>query len=148
MMEHDDKMQDMDMIKSVLQKIVDEMNSFEADRIMPDDKKQKASVMEIRAEGIPGEEVLESPEEKANEPLEFYKGSLGIPRSNENKAESFDEAEPENEFNQHEDLDPTVLSELLKKAEEADEDGMLPEERESDLPLELQKLVQEKKNKK
>jgi hypothetical protein len=34
-MPHDDEMQDVDMIKQVLQKIVDEMNGLEANRIHP-----------------------------------------------------------------------------------------------------------------
>lgn len=146
-MEHDDKMQDMDMIKSVLQKIVDEMNQFESDRIMPEDRKAKMA-MDIHAEGSPADEMLESPEEDKLEPMELYKGSYGLPHPNDDKGESVEEAEPENQFNQHEDLDPTVLTELLKKADEADEDGVMPEERENDLPLELEKLVREKKSKK
>jgi hypothetical protein len=147
MMEHQDEKQDVDMIKSVLQKIIDEMNQFESDRIMPADRK-KAVITEIHAEGSPEEEVMESPEEDKLEPMELYKGSYGIPKPNEDKGESVEQAEPENQFNQHEDLDPTVLTELLKKADEADEDGVMPEERENDLPLELEKLVREKKSKK
>jgi hypothetical protein len=133
MLEHEDKKQDADMIKSVLQKIIDDMNEYEADRIMPEERKPKAVVTE----------VTEEPEDA----LHLYKGSYGIKSPNENKAESFEQAEPENQFNQHDELDPTVLDELLKKAEEADEDGVLPEDRENDLPLELAKLVREKKEK-
>lgn len=148
-MEHDDKAQDMDMIKSVLQKIIDEMTQFESDRIMPEDRKPKMAAMEIHADSeTPEEESSESPLDEDKEDMQLYKGSYGIPHPNENKAETADEAEPENEFNQHEDLDPTILSELLKKADESDENGELPEERENDLPLDLANLVREKKRKK
>jgi hypothetical protein len=138
MLEHDDMKQDADMIKSVLQKIIDDMNEYEADRIMPEERKPKAAIVEVSTE--------EKPEE-SDDILNLYKGSYGISKSNENKGESVEQAEPENQFNQHDELDPTILTELLKKAEEADEDGVLPEERENDLPLELAKLVREKKEK-
>lgn len=49
MMPHDDKAQDMDMIKSILQKIIDEMGSMEADRIMPESRKPKMMKMEVEA---------------------------------------------------------------------------------------------------
>jgi hypothetical protein len=139
MLEHADEQQDKDMIKSVLQKIIDDMNSYEADRIMPMERKPKAVEVEVKSEEMP---------EDSDEVLNLYKGSYGIAKPNENKAESYEEAAPENQFNQHEELDPTILSELLKKAEEADEDGSLPEEREDELPLELAKLVREKKSSK
>lgn len=38
-----------DMIKSILQKIIDEMGSMEADRIMPEDRKPKVMKMEVEA---------------------------------------------------------------------------------------------------
>ena len=47
MVPHEDKMQDRDMIKTVLQKIVDEMGSMEADRIMPESRKPKVMKMEV-----------------------------------------------------------------------------------------------------
>ena len=43
---HEDKTQDMDMIKSILQKLIDDMNSMEADRIMPEGRKPKMVKME------------------------------------------------------------------------------------------------------
>jgi len=111
MLEHDDQAQDVDMIKSVLQRIIDEMNSFEADRIMPEDRKKKEIITEIQTEGSPDEESME---------LESAEGGLSS----------------------------DVLTELMSKAESADETGSLPEDRESELPLELEKLVREKKSKK
>ena len=112
MLEHEDQKQDMDMIKSVLQKIIDEMNEFEADRIMPEEKKPKAMVAEVHAvEGSPEEEAMESPEEEKTE----------------------------------DGLNPNVLSELMDKAESADEEGNLPEDHENSLPPELAALVREKK---
>lgn len=61
MMPHDDAPQDMDMIKNVLQKIVDEMNAMESDRIMPESRKPKAMAMEVKAVQ-PAEEEMESEE--------------------------------------------------------------------------------------
>ena len=49
MMPQDNKAQDVDMIKSILQKIIDEMGSMEADRIMPEDRKPKMMKMEVEA---------------------------------------------------------------------------------------------------
>lgn len=115
-MPHDDKPQDMDMIASVLQKIVDEMNGYESDRIMPMDKKQGMSMG-------------------------------GIPHANEDKAETLDQAEPENQDNQHEPLDPSVLKELMSKADQADSDGSLPDDHESEFPSEIQMLIAEKRKK-
>ena len=48
-MPHDDMSQDKDMIKSVLQKIIDEMDMIESDRIMPDHRKPKMVKMEMEA---------------------------------------------------------------------------------------------------
>lgn len=106
MLEHDDQKQDVDMIKSVLQRIIDEMNEFEADRIMPEEKKPKAVVAEV----------------KTMEPMEM------------------DESEETEEG-----LSPIVLSELMSKAESADEEGNLPEDNEDSLPPEIAALVREKK---
>ena len=117
MMPHDDVEQDKDMIANVLQKIVDEMHGYEADRIMPEDKRPKMSMG-------------------------------GIPHPTEDKAESLDQAEPENQDNQHEPLDPAVLKELMSKAEEAGEDGSLPEDQEAEFPSEIQMLIAEHRKKK
>lgn len=104
MLEHEDQKQDTDMIKSVLQKIINEMNEFEADRIMPEERKPKAVMAEV----------------KTVEPVE---------------SEEMDT----------EGLSPEVLSELMTKAESADEEGNLPEDQEDSLPSELANLVREKK---
>lgn len=61
MMPHEN-MKDTDMIKSVLQKIIDEMNSLESDRIMPEDKKPKMVKME--AEIIKPKEEMEMDDEE------------------------------------------------------------------------------------
>lgn len=98
MIPHDDEAQDSEMIKSVLQKIVDDMNSLEANRIMPEHKK-------------PG-----------------YAMGGGIPNPEENKAELPQQAEPETQTNQHEPLSPEVLKDLMEKAEHADESGATPED--------------------
>ena len=58
-MPHEDMQQDTDMIKSVLQKIIDEMNQMETDRIMPESRKPK--VMKTEVEVVkPMEEDMES----------------------------------------------------------------------------------------
>lgn len=100
---HEDQSQDMDMIKSILQKIIDEMGSMEADRIMPEGRKPKMMKMEV----------------EAVKPME---------------------AEMEDD-----ELDPNVLGELMNKAEEADESGELPEDKENDLPPEIAEAVRRKK---
>ena len=86
-MPHEDKQQDADMIKTILQKIIDEMNTMESDRIMPEERKPKVMAAKV--------DVM--------------------------TPESMDEGSDE--------LDPTVLSELMTKAGEADESGSLPEDR-------------------
>lgn len=112
MMQHDDETQDTEMIKSVLQKIIDEMNGLEADRIMPDHKK-------------PG----------------YSTGSDGIPHPAENSAETPMEAEPENQDNQHEELDPEITRQLMEKATSADDQGSLPEDVEHEFPQEIQVAI-------
>ncbi len=95
-----------DMIKTILQKIIDEMNTLESDRIMPDDRKPKAVEVEIAATSAKPEGI-----------------------------EGTDE----------EGLDPTVLTDLMAKADEADETGALPEDAANDLPPEISEAVRRKK---
>lgn len=102
MMPHEDMSQDKDMIKSVLQKIIDEMDMMETERIMPESRRPKMMKMEVEA--VKPSEDMESDE-----------------------------------------LDPSVLDELMSKAGEADESGALPEDRESDLPDEIRDAVSRKK---
>jgi len=104
-MPHEDKQQDADMIKTILQKIIDEMNTMESDRIMPEERKPKVMAAKV--------DVM--------------------------TPESMDEGSDE--------LDPTVLSELMTKAGEADESGSLPEDRASDLPPEIMDAVSRRKEK-
>lgn len=47
MMPQDNKSQDADMIKTILQKIIDEMNTMESDRIMPEDRKPKVMAAKV-----------------------------------------------------------------------------------------------------
>lgn len=61
MMPHDDAGQDKDMIKTILQKIIDEMNTMEADRIMPEERKPKVMEMEVKT-AQPMDEEMESDE--------------------------------------------------------------------------------------
>lgn len=118
MMPQEDKTQDMDMIADALQKIVDEMHGYESNRIMPEEKRQG-----------------------------MFAGSNGLVKPNENSAETMEQAEPENQDNQHEPLDPEIVKELMAKATEADNEGNIPGEDMSDLPHDIQKLVEEKRKK-
>lgn len=56
-----DMNQDKDMIKSVLQKIIDEMDTMESDRIMPESRRPKAVEMEVKT-AQPMDEEMESDE--------------------------------------------------------------------------------------
>lgn len=111
MMPHDDEKQDVDMIKTVLQKIIDEMNEMESQRMLPDGHPSKHVEIAAKVEPSenPEEESMESPEEEASE---------------------------------HDD---GALSDLLGKADHADEEGALPEDHEEELPPEIQALVAEKR---
>lgn len=109
-------MEDNDLVKGVLQKMIDDMNGLEAERIRP-----KVTVMKLSD------------------------GSSGIPRPDENEAETPREAEPENMENQHEPLDPKVLKELMDKATNADDDGSLPEDQENAFPEEIQAALDKKR---
>jgi hypothetical protein len=69
---HDDQAQDADMTKTVLQKIIDEMNGLEADRIMPASKKPGYAHGNVVAPEHPAEnhalDMHEAePENQANE---------------------------------------------------------------------------------
>ena len=107
MLEHEDQKQDTDMIKTVLQKIIDEMNEMEAGRIMPEERKPKLMAAEVKTVEAPAME------------------------------EEMGEEGPE--------LDQGVLSELMGKAESADEEGNMPEDQDDELPSELADLVRSKR---
>lgn len=98
------KSQETDMIKSTLQKLIDDMNAMESDRISP-----------------PAPEAAAMPDEMDKAPGLFL--GAGISRPNENHAEMYPEAEPETQENQHEPLDESVLNALLDKASHADDEG-------------------------
>ncbi len=116
MMPHDDMEQDGQMIAEVLRKIADDMEGYEANRIHP-----KVEVMHLS------------------------EGSDGIPMPNENDAETPDQAEPENQDNQHEALDPKVLAELMQKAESSDEMGSTPDDALNEFPQEIQDAITKKR---
>jgi len=67
MLEHEDMKKDTDMIKSVLQKIIDDMNEYEADRIMPEERKPKAIIAEVKSmEANPMDEMDADDSEELN----------------------------------------------------------------------------------
>lgn len=110
---------DPEMVKSVLQKIIDDMNGLESDRIHP-----------------------------KTAPMKLSEGSAGIPNPNENEAETPMQAEPEDhegEANQHGPLDPEVLKQLMDKATNANDDGSLPEDQENAFPSEIQDAINRKR---
>lgn len=114
--EHSDQGQDVNLIKQVLQKVIDDMNGLEANRITPEHKR-------------PG----------------YSAGSLGIEKPNENTAETPEEAEPEDQDNQHAPLDPEILKTLMDRAGEADETGATPEDNFEGLTPEIADLVRKKR---
>jgi len=61
---HDDETQDVDMIKQVLQKIIDEMDQMEADRLSPGSMKPK--VVEAHIEAHPMDEMANSDDEESD----------------------------------------------------------------------------------
>ncbi len=113
MMPHEDEKQDVDMIKTVLQKIIDEMTNMESQRMLPDGHPAKhvEIAAKVEPEGSPAEEAAESPEAEGSE------------------------------------HDEGALSDLLGKADHADETGALPEDHEEELPPEIAALVAEKRKK-
>jgi len=67
MLEHDDAKQDVDMIKTVLQKIIDDMTEYEADRIMPEERKPKEVIAEVKSiEAHPMDEMDMETDEELN----------------------------------------------------------------------------------
>ena len=93
-----------DMIKEILQKIIDEMGTLESDRIMPEHRRPKAMKIEVEsATPVVSKEI------------------------------------------EDEELDPSVLSELMNQAGNADETGALPEDTENDLPPEISEAVRRKR---
>lgn len=96
-----------DMVKSILQNIIDDMNDMEADRIMPEDRKPKAMKVEVKT-ATPKPEMVE-------------------------------------ETMEDDELDPAVLDELMTKADQADENGLLPEDAEDELPPDIADSVRRKR---
>lgn len=115
-MEDSNRSEDAAMIQSILRKMCDDMDGLEADRIMPAHKK-------------PG----------------YSAGSMGVEKPAANVAETPEEAEPENQDNQHEALDPDILKALMEKADQADESGSLPEDNYIGLPPAIADAVRKKK---
>lgn len=95
-----------DMIKEILQKIIDEMGALESDRIIPEHRRPKAIALETK---------------------------IAAPISEELDIET------------DEDINSTVLDELLIKADNADETGLLPEDVTNDLPDEITETIRRKK---
>ena len=69
MVPHDDEKQDVDMIKTVLQKIIDEMTDMESQRMLPDGHPSKhvEIAAKVSPEESPAEESSESPDQESSE---------------------------------------------------------------------------------
>jgi len=96
--------QEKDMIKSVLQKIIDDMNSYEADRIMPEARKPKAVVAEVKS--------IEA------EPIEAELDDEGLnPEVLAQLMETAEKASPEGETDEdmEEGLDPEIARLVQEK---------------------------------
>lgn len=132
MPQHDDQTEDANIIKQVLQKLIDEMDSLEAGRIHP---KMMAKV-----------DVMTPKDGDSSDPqMMAYGGAAGIPDPMGNHAENPEEAEPEDQFNQHEGLDPEILKKLLDRAGQADESGSESEDEFLDLPPAVADAVRKKR---
>lgn len=133
MPQHDDEAEDADMIKKVLQKIIDEMDGLESDRIHP---KMPATPMDA---------AVAQDETQPDEQKMAFGGAAGLRNPASNHAETPEESEPENQFNQHEGLDDDILKKLLDKAGDANESGSESEDEFLDLPPAIADAVRKKR---
>jgi hypothetical protein len=69
---HDDQTQDLDMLKGILQKVIDEMNDMETNRILPDGHPKKKMAVEatVAAEPSPMDDMGEEMPEEENGELD------------------------------------------------------------------------------
>jgi hypothetical protein len=103
MMEHDDSTQDAEMIKRVLQKVIDEMDEMESSRVMPEHMKPKMEMTKV--EMAPKEET----------PMDEEEGlDPAIMQSLMDKASSADE-NGATEEDSLEGLDPEIAAAVMKK---------------------------------
>lgn len=104
MQEHSDESQDMDMIKSVLQKIIDQMDQMEADNLMPEARKPK--VVEATVEASPMDMSMDDDGSDSDD------ASL-LPSLMDKAKDADDEgALPEDK---QEDVDPAIASIIAEK---------------------------------
>lgn len=104
-MPHDDMNQDKDMIKSVLQKIIDEMDMIESDRIMPEHRKPKMVKMEM--------ETVKPAEEMDMESDELDPAVLGELMNKAGEADELGELPEDKES----DLPPEIAEAVKRKKE-------------------------------
>ena len=138
MPQHDDEAQDADLIKQVLQKIITEMDGLEAKRIHPGMPAAPADA------ATPQDGSQPDDSEMPPTPM-FDGGQLGQKDPNGNHAETPEAAEPENQFNQHEGLDPDVLKKLMDRAGMADETGAESEDEFLGMPPAIADAVRKKR---
>lgn len=111
MLEHNDEMQDLDMIKRVFQKVVSDMEQMESDRLMPDHMKPKMEVAKIDVTSPTSEhEMSESPEMESEE----HELDPEILNQLMDKANSADD-EGSTEEDHVDELDPELADAVRKK---------------------------------
>lgn len=108
-------MQDLDMIKQALMKVIDDMTAMESDRHLPDGHPMKMKL------------AVESKDAPMN-------GSEMSPDSD--MSGTSDDVGSD---------DPKMLDSLMGEADKADMDGSMPEDKASDLPPEIMDIVNKKK---
>lgn len=110
MMQHEDQSQDESMIKQVLQKIIDEMDGMEANRIHPKMMAAKIDVAPMHDESMEpkAEEMSETSEEESSELDPSVLSSLMEKAGSVNE----DGASPEDSMD---DLPPSIADAVRKK---------------------------------
>lgn len=108
MMPHDDQAQDTDMIKDVLQKIIDEMNDMESQRMLPDGHPSKH--VEIAAKVEPSD-MDQQPTEQSDDSSDHNDADLSALLGKADSADS-DGSLPEDH---EEDLPPEISALIAEK---------------------------------
>ena len=146
MPQHDDEAEDADMIKKVLQKIIDEMDGLESNRIHPKMAAPSMDAVDPDKDQDNDMNPALDPDQASDKPqMMAHGGAAGLRDPMSNHAETPEESEPENQFNQHEGLDDDILKKLLDKAGDADESGSESEDEFLDLPPAIADAVRKKR---
>jgi hypothetical protein len=110
-MSHDDMSQDAAMIKKVLQKVIDEMDMMESDRLMPDHMKPKMVAAKVDVMSPKSEHEMSEDSDMESEEHEL---DPEIMKQLMDKAGSADE-NGSTEEDSMEGLDPEIAAAVMKK---------------------------------